>query len=274
MKDIVQWYGHEGATLYQQAIADICPEHNLGIVILTNSNSGNSVCGLYSDILKKAIDIKSGNSPSIDKKPKIKIEKTAIDKSDLELWTGNYAAPGLIYEVNAKNNKLTTSIQGTKIDFIYTGNNEFLPVAKLLGFIPFKMKSFRFVFESTKDDILIFQKNVKTNSLSVAGQKYEKQEISPEWKNRIGTYTIINSKEGDYSMLDKFEIVEVDGTLVLKTTVMLEFEMDLGLGIISDSHAYVLGLGRNGGYSITVEKDNNGDELIYCTGYLLKKVNN
>lgn len=265
-------YQHGGGTRYHRTIAKICPEQNLGIVILTNSYNGNSICRLSSEILKKAIDIKKGTTTK-DAESKIKFEKQLISKKELDSWNGNYATPGAVYQIQTKKNKLITSIQGNKIDMVYAGNNEFLPIAKLLGFIPVKMKSVRFVFKKNDDDILLFQKDIKRNRLSLIGCQFEKSEISAAWENRIGSYEIINDKDGDYNIFDNFEIVKENGVLLIKTTVKMDVEEDisLGLGIISNELAYVLGKGRQGGYSVAIEYDEDNNELIRFSGYLLKK---
>jgi len=57
-----------------------------------------------------------------------------------------------------------------------------------------------------------------------------------------------------------------DAILLLKSGECL-----YALGIISNDLAYVLGIGRYGGYAVAVEYDEKGNELFRYSGYLLKK---
>jgi len=69
------------------------------------------------------------------------------------------------------------------------------------------------------------------------------------------------------------ELVKQNDILIFKTVIDFDGkqDMEMGLGILSDDLAYVLGIGRQGGYSISVEHDENGKELLRFTGYLLSK---
>jgi len=266
-------YQHGGGTLYHRSIVKICPEQNLGVVILTNSYYGNSVCSLSSKILKKAIDLENGNIEKRKTKTKEQFTRKDISQLDLNKWDGAYATPGAVYEVKTKKNRLSTEVQGTKIDMIYVGSNEFVPVAKLLGFIPIKMKSLRFVFENKENETLIYQKDIERNRLSILGQLFDKSKITSKWEDRIGKYKVVNNREGDFNFFDEIEITKENDILILKAKVKMDVEQEIamGLGILSDELAFVLGKGRQGGYSVAVEYNEEGDELLRFTGFLLKK---
>ena len=269
-------YEHGGATLYHRAKVAICPEQNIGIAILTNSSRGGAITSMSTKILKKAIalgteDVDKTEEEKDENKKSYKKEEISID--ELNKLNGAYALPGAIYEVKTNKNKLTARIQGYRIDMFYVGNNEFLPVLKLMNFIPIKMKTARFIFKDEEGEKIIYQKDVENEGLSIVGQGFEKAEITDKWEQRIGKYKVVNSKPGDHDIFDKMEIVKENDILILKTTVIMDGEqvMEMGLGILSDDLAYVLGKGRQGGYSVAVEYDEDGNELLRFTGYLLKK---
>jgi len=269
-------YEHGGATLYHRAKVAICPEQNIGIVILTNSSRGGAITSMSTKILKKAIALNSEESDKIveeKKERKKSIKKAHISSDELNKLNGVYALPGVIYEVTTKKKCLITRIQGFRMDMIYVGNNEFLPILKLLNFIPIKNKTARFIFKKEGGETIIYQKDLENNGLSIIGQRFEKAQITDKWEQRIGKYKVVNSKTGDFNLFDSMEIVKENDILILKTTVKLDGEqvMEMGLGILSDDLAYVLGKGRQGGYSVAVEYDEEGNELLRFTGFLLMK---
>ncbi len=274
-------YEHGGATLYHRAKVAICPEQNIGIAILTNSSRGGAITSMSTKILKKVIALGAEDVNKTEEENVVK-EKTENKKSykkgyispeDLNKLNGAYALPDAIYEIRTNKNKLTAKIQGYRMDMFYVGNNEFLPVLKLMNFIPIKMKTARFIFKDEEGEKIIYQKDVESNGLSIVVQRFDKPEITEKWEQRVGKYKIVNNRSGDHNLFDKMEITKENDILILKATVTLdgEQEMEFGLGIISNDLAYVLGKGRQGGYSVAVEYDDEGNELLRFTGFLLKK---
>ena len=268
-------YEHGGATLYHRAKIAICPEQNLGVVILTNTSTGGSVTSLSTSILKKAIALEHGEKEiaKTEDKNKNKHKKQELSLEELNKLSGSYALPGAIYEVYTKKNKLTARIQGYRIDMFYVGNDEFLPVLKLMNFIPVKMKTARFSFKEEEGQTIIYQRDTESKGLAIVGQRFEKSDISEKWEQRIGKYKIVNSQPGDHDLFADMELVKQNDILIFKTVIDFDGkqDMEMGLGILSDDLAYVLGIGRQGGYSISVEHDENGKELLRFTGYLLSK---
>lgn len=268
-------YEHGGATLYHRAKIAICPEQNLGVVILTNTSTGGSVTSLSTSILKKAIALEHGEKEiaKTEDKNKNKHKKQELSLEELNKLSGSYALPGAIYEVSTKKNKLTARIQGYRIDMFYVGNDEFLPVLKLMNFIPVKMKTARFSFKEEEGQTIIYQRDTESKGLAIVGQRFEKSDISEKWEQRIGKYKIVNSQPGDHDLFADMELVKQNDILIFKTVIDFDGkqDMEMGLGILSDDLAYVLGIGRQGGYSVAVEYDKEGNELLRFSGYLLSK---
>jgi len=263
--DYGSFYGHGGDLLSYHSYLMMSMEHKLGAVILTNSFGGTEIAALVKDILKEAIGLKN-NHKKAEKKKNLKYQKIQLSNSQLSRWVGNYAGPvaGDVYEVKVKNNKLTTKVQGINLDFIPISKTQFVPIGKLTKLLPIKLKSLRIEFDETDKGTLIYLKNLKDGDVTLVGQRFSKQEITDKWRERVGEYEVVNFNEGDPTDT-KIELIIEDNVLILKQDASKK-----ALGIISDDLTYVLGLGRDGGYSVAVEYDEKGDELLRFSGYLLK----
>lgn len=267
-------YKHGGATFYHRAMLAIAPETDLGVVMLTNSENGNSVNRYYDDILKKAAEIK-GVAKETKKEDKPEYAKKKIDMSDKTAgeYTGYYAFPGGLYKIHTKNGKLRTEIQNLKLGMIPVEKNMFIPKLRLLGPLGIKLRSVRFSITEIDGKQIVIQEQTGSGRKDIIGVKIEPYKISQAWKNRIGKYEIVNNKPGDFIMFDDFELKTQDGFLILASTLQFEPKQQLepALILISDELAYVAGLGRQGGYSVQVIRDKDGKEYLYYSGFKLRK---
>jgi hypothetical protein len=150
----------------------------------------------------------------------------------------------------------------------------FIPKVKLFGFLGIKLRKVRFLFDEIEEEKIIIQKQTDDNRQDIIGVVLEKKEISETWKKRVGRYEIINNMPGDYQMIKDIELKHNDGLLEMSFAINIEKEpvQQMGLVVLSDKKAYVAGLGRQGGYVIQVKQGDNGEEYLYYSGYLMKKV--
>jgi len=259
-------YGHSGDLFLAHSNLVFSRQHNLGVVILTNSSGGAEIAPLCGNIIKEAIRLKN-NWKKTDNKKDFAFEKTSLSEEELSKWTGHYAGPDInaFYEIKTNKNKLMAKVLGIKMDLIPISTNQFVPVGKLTKLLAIKLKSLRIEFIQNKNGTLVLFKDLKENTTTIVGQRFNKSKITDKWKKRTGQYTVVNYNQGDYKA-KSVELVDENDILVLKIDDWIN-----ALEISSDDLAYVLGTGRNGGYSVAVEYDENRTELLRFSGHLLKR---
>lgn len=265
-------YNHGGATMAHRAMVAVAPETSLGVAILTNTSRGGSVIGLYKEILEAAAEIKGVAKKIESQEAEKKIETKKLADDAFKDYQGIYAIPGVVMDLEKKRGKLQTKVQGLKLQFMNIEDNEFLARVKLLGFIGIKMKTQRFYFDEIAGEKVMIQGSVKSGNKAIAGQKVENTNIPDAWKARIGKYKILN--QGDFKFVKSCELKEKNGLLVLSLTIKMEKEdeMNLALGFENDKLAYALGLGRHGGQALRVIEGEDYNELLYYSGYKMKKI--
>ncbi len=269
-------YFHTGATLYQNALLAIAPEVNLGIILLTNSENGSRLGGTCYKILQEAAKINA--SKEEDKKAEQLVdspsERVELSDEQLNAYAGFYGYPQGLVTVEKKKKNLRMKIEGQKVKLIPVGDNSFMVKVKLFGLIGIKIKEIRARFEEVGGQEVLVQEEVATGSKDVIANRIEPKPISNAWRERIGTYEIINYKTGDMAILESFEVLEKDGFLQMIANYNIGGgdKSSSALVLESDDLAYVAGLGRQGGYSVQVRKNDQGEDCLYFLGFLLKKV--
>jgi len=261
---------HGGDTQTFHAQLNILPKRNIGAIVLTNSEGGISASRtICNELIEKAlIDLKGQKRPEAEKQEKIKLRPGKI--KNLKKYAGTYAISGpILADFKEKKGRLETKVMGYKIQLVPNSNRTFTPKIKI-AFIGFPQKNEQLVFEKTDDTYII--KSITKTRTSLFAQKVKKTPPNKVWKDRIGSYEILNNDDNNNSDIFKeFELVEQDNSLTLKVIAFGESQaLPIGLNIVSNTEAIVHGLGRNTGNTISVyEKD--GKEILRFAGIELVK---
>ena len=87
--------------------------------------------------------------------------------------------------------------------------------------------------------------------------------IHEAWKNRLGTYRLVNPPPTDIFNLKKFEIYVEDGYLVEAMTFP-EYTFTKILRTVSDNEAVIEGLGRGMGETVHIVDTERGEIMTYA----------
>lgn len=258
---------HGGATVYHKAQLYIAPDARLGAVMLSNSPDGVLNSWKLNEQLmveyQKANNLLAGPAYQPEKEVKF----TSLEEKNLESFTGDYVMPGMICRFEWLNDHLHTTIQGNSFYIVPEDDHSFVPAKRVLGRMA-KSKRAWFFLEEIGGEKLFIQ-SMPWGDLVIIGQNVNRKPIPDKWKERIGKYNIINQDKDEISLINNLLLKEKNGFLVLEYKYHDAFgntsPVEMALDIINDSEAFVLGLGRGGGESVTfnLENDNNYEVLNY-----------
>lgn len=268
--------GHNGNTFGYASDFSFIPELDLGVVVLTNSDTGklirsaNRLLKLYAKHSLKQ-DIEFNKNP-------IKIEANLNEKScSKDEIKGIYNFAGMILKINEANKIKIKKGPAT----IILKRNEKTGIydlkAKLFGLIPIgNMDGNKIKFVKIDNKIFIKMIDKKNNKEGFAGNKLYKKEIPQSWKNIYGKYKMVKSnficdecpKEIDYRTT-RLKIYEENGFVVFETKGKAkDANQKLYLNVLSKYLAVTQGVGRETGQTIRILENKN----IYYSGYeFLKK---
>lgn len=261
---------HTGTTLYFNAALKIAPEADLGVIILTNSEKGGWLFREAENIIEAVAAELDMPKQSIDFDDDLgSTEVIDLKKNELEPFTGIYTAPGAHIKTYLKGKKLNMKLQGLRVVMLPVSSNVFLPKIMLFGFIPIKMKKARFIFENIDGEEVLTLKE-KGSPKELTATKLSSQPVNDVWRDRLGTYEIVNALEGELNFFKDFQLKEENGILILSfEQVNNGQKLSMALEIINDERARIGGLGRYAGQSLQIKQDH-----IKIFGFDLKKISN
>jgi CubicO group peptidase (beta-lactamase class C family) len=261
---------HGGDTYVYHASLVTLPKQKLGVVVLTNTDTGNKIAGKIAKyVLKETLEMtRNLKAPDDNEKPlaKTKVNYVHVKKKKLLKFQGDYLLGTTTVNVVAKRNKLVSNYGGMKVILKLNENGAFIPRLKLFGFIPLSQKKqqIKFYDISGIKSVLFFSDNNKDSS--IAGIKVVKKEITETWKKRLGKYTILND-DSDFKLINEVELTLNNGFIVLRGKDFIGGTVKMFLTPLSDNEAIVEGIGRSTGYTLTFE-----DNKIFFSGLKLKKI--
>lgn len=267
---------HRGASKNHRAVFAIAPESKLGIVILSNSERGGGIGSLYRKILEDAAKIKGFESDYNKTYPKYpdykKINKVRLADDELLKDTGHYAAPGMCFIIEIRNHKLSSKINGIRVNLIPLDNGKYLPQLNFLGIISKKLKKIRFYFDDVNGHHILIQEQMLSGSKSIVGDRIVLSEITGEWKKRLGDYMMItNISTMDKEIFSDITLELKNDFLVFCLTINPERQkMEFPLSLINENEAQMMGLGRYGGGVLQFIKNENGEETFLIYGLQMK----
>jgi len=269
-------FSHGSGNLYHRGILHMLPNSGLGVVILSNSANANKIYYYAERLLNDLADIKGLNQKNSGIKPVRniinpehnwvysegdKIDTLELSEDIIEKYLGTYAASDMAYEVRADKKRLFIDYgnYGRKY-LIPTKHNEFIPADTSLNL---NVKE-RYYFELYNNNTYLI-KVYKNGFQEIWGTKVVKKTINSLWLDRLGTYKVINTVEGEKKFVLRIE----------HDLLALPFDSGIyyrPLKIINDNLAIVYGFVRGSGSALQFIKDESGKEYLLFRGYKGTKI--
>jgi hypothetical protein len=235
----------------------LLPEHELGVVVLSNSMTGaNVVDPLAIEVLQNALMEKCGieiPDPAGDPPP----ARRVADGAELGAHVGRYATDQSTLEVSVGRRGLVTKSLAGRAELVPLVDGTF----DALG-----LPGLRVSFERIdgRDLIVTHQRGIR----GYLAQRIEASPIPAAWRKRLGALEITNSGD-DWMVLENPHLREEDGLLILGYDFVLLYPpvpVSMVLDPISDEEARIVGLGRGKGETIRMVHGSGGDTIRW-SGY-------
>lgn len=203
---------HGGLTMNFHTLMAVLPEHKLGVVVMSNSTTAQSVVAKVSaETLKLALEAKLG----IKQPAKVikEVNDVPLTPDDVDTYEGYFDTLIGLVKVSGKINDLHTELMGQELELIPHDDKELGLRLKLFGFIPVKIDALENVSLSLHKidgrDVLA----LKSNGQSILiGEKLAPTTIPQSMLDYIGDYEIVNKSDGP--SFDSVQVVHEDGLLI------------------------------------------------------------
>jgi len=265
-------YGHGGATYYYHSKLLVFPREKLGVVVLSNSAEGAHCVGdLAMLVAKAAIEAKSGKK-IVPPKPEPMPPIVTATRDELQAVAGSYAVQygnvGIL-RLYLKGNRLYARAGGYTLEMLPRKGGTFsLKAPKILGLFPLplgELGKVRFGFPILNNRrMLVVYRGI---GQMLAGTQVEPVAIPAAWRNRLGSYSVINS---DDRFLTGFALTEIAGFLAVRVTLDGKTKVTVALAPQNDAEAVILGIGRAVGDTVRIIQ-RDGEDQLYYSGYYLRR---
>ncbi|MFK7954171.1 MAG: serine hydrolase domain-containing protein [Ekhidna sp.] len=261
---LVEGYGHNGYSPPFHADYRYIPELNVGVVVMSNtlkSGSMRSAGVILGSYLKEA---KGLSYKLMGKESYIPSNCT---ESDI---VGKYNLGVSMIEVKDIE-KVKFKVDGVNVVMTRKGDSfDYSLKAKLLGFIPMKIKDVIFRFVKRGENVYFTQLDLDRKTEQYVAAKVDQILIPSSWKRICGNYEIVETyassiEEFDFSKAE-VKIKEQDGTVMLSIKTP-GGKMEYMLDVVSDKLAFSGGVGRHMGYSAEILENGN----VYFSGFEFRK---
>jgi CubicO group peptidase (beta-lactamase class C family) len=262
--------GHSGSMMNFRSTILLLPAHEIGVVMLTNSREGYRAINTIShQALNLMLETKTGvRVPAQEGRARL---NNSFSSRDLRELSGHVQTSMGVFYFENKENGLTGYSPGKTIELRPTENRTFsmhYRILDLFSFQPPSLAKTEYHFVRTADKNLLVSRNFGQDHLF--GEKFRPSLIPESWKSRLGEYELIQSSS-DADSFRNFRLEEFRGALVLIfDRVRGPGRMGLALDPVSDTHAIVLGVGRNQGQSVRASGGGKSEELTFA-GLRLRK---
>jgi CubicO group peptidase (beta-lactamase class C family) len=273
--------GHGGDTFAYHAALGMLPDYDLGVVVLTNTDSGGAIATKVADeALHLLHTAKTGavqreavagdDSPG----PWRRRDTAIASAEDLERYPGEYATQVGRVSVRraASGDSLSIVVNGKQYLLVPEEDRWFSFERRALGLIPVRRSDF--------DDVLVSIREMDGSRIVVlasdgwieaVGESIVPEAIPASWSSRIGAYRAVGEYtdiERQYTYPARPELSIEGGFLTLRlwgrrgpASILIP---------VNDSEAIVAGLGRSARETVLV-RIVDGREVIEYWGYRLER---
>lgn len=261
---------HGGTTLNSHTMMAILPEHKLGVVVLSNSATSQSlVTEVAVETLKLALEARRGIAQP--EKKIVEAKRVPLDEADIRAYGGYFETLVGLVKVDGSSGDLIAELMGWKFQLVKYEDGSFGVRLRLLGFIPVansQMKEMRLSLHRIDGrDVLALDQDGQT---MLIGEKLYPQPLPEYLNDYVGAYDIVNKhdgplpenirmvREGDL-LVGEFTFAEKPGFL-FRTAFLPVAQNEIVMG----------GIGSGKGETVRVAKV-GGEEHLYYSGFDLKK---
>jgi len=256
---------HNGGTKAFVSQLALLPEAKLGVVVLANAdNAGDLVYDSAEEALRLALEIRGGMAP-VKKRP---LPEIALARDTLAERVGDYSLMGSLARISLGKKRLKLHVLKHVLDLAPLSTNRFRVEFNLLGLksvpIPFPPVVFAKVgerkFALLRDRVVI------------PAEKIPPYSIPETWRDCAGEYHIVNPDAEYLVDLDHCHMLIENSKLLMDIRIsgIENRHVQVVVVPISDSEAYVFGLGRNVGDVARMLRD--GDRLrVRYSGYVFER---
>lgn len=261
---------HGGTTLNYHTMMAILPEHKLGVVVMSNSTTAQSLVeDVTVETLKLALEAKRGISQPEKKVVEAKI--VPLTEEDIRAYSGYFETLIGLVKVEGTSGELTVDLMGWKFQLVKHDDGQFGVRLKLLGFIPVENSQMKEMSMSLHHidghDVLALNRN---GEAMLIGEKLHPKPL-PEYLNEyVGNYDIVNKHDGP--MPENIR-VQREGDLLVGEFTFAEkpgFLFRTAFLPMAQNELVMAGLGSGKGDTVRLDKVGN-EEHIYYSGFDLKK---
>jgi CubicO group peptidase (beta-lactamase class C family) len=257
---------HNGGTKAFLSQLALLPERKLGVVVLANADSaGSLVYDAAEETLRLALEIRHGIAP-----PKKTLEpEIALARNAATERVGDYSLMGSLARILPGKKRLKLHVLKHVLDLVPVTADRFRVEFNLLGLksvpIPFPPVEFAQVdgrtFALLRDRVVI------------PAEKIPPYSIPEPWRRCTGDYHILNPDTEYLVDLEHCRMLVENGKLLMDIRIsgIENRHVKVVVVPISDSEAYVFGLGRNVGDVARVLADGNRLRIRY-SGYVFERV--
>lgn len=255
-------YYHYGDTVNHHASFVTTEKSKLSVIVMTNTKNAY-INPIAKEILKQARSIKTGEEGL-----RSKVSKHIVSKNlDIE---GTYATNiGKINIIKKDNGLFTTEVMDNLIRLKKENDNKYYAKYMLFGLIPINDDMLNNLSVYTqKIDAKTFLMYEKDGEKYLFGVKVKPKTISKTWKNRLGTYFIVNQLEEKSMQVEKVIAKIEDSFLILEVSMKSGESLKYILEIVNDNEAIIDGIGRSMRETIRVKND-----IFHYMGLQFKRKN-
>lgn len=248
---------HSGTTINYSSQITLLPEHQLGVIILSNTSRANTVLkNIAQNLLNKLINAKQpviAYLPQTRHQPETDFGHTAKNR---------YIAKSGIIELDTKASQLCDCQTNTKLNLVPLPDGWF-------GISPDNQKLASKITQQTinGNEVIVLEHQGKRQQI---GSRYKQNNNLFNWENHYGNYEIVNP-DNEFPVTD-IRVFDQDNMTYMcyRMPKLSDKLIVLPITPVSEQEAITEGLGRSKGetvYSLMID----GEEHLIYSGYIAKK---
>jgi len=244
---------HDGGAGPTTGSIVILPDHQLGVIVLNNSNQATKVTTEIADeILRVALEIKKGLKPTRLKQKKKSILQLSFKETERLVGLYSHGLIGYI-EIEQNHFDLIFKGKGKTFKMLPSADGFFSLENEEMGII----KDFEISVKNINNEMIFIEK--RNGTITALGKMFIKHTIPEIWKKRLGEYVDMK-----ISKSPKIHITVQEDLLLFNNYILLP---------LNDSLAVVQGFNRVICGETIVFKKIDGQDILIHNGKIIKKQN-